>query len=223
VTTEQLANFNLGKTTEDIEVPDLPLSWSDLTSREQQAAILLSRGLSVEEMAKEMRLARPAVYYNIVKVRQKSGTSDRAALKAWTDRNTAAMGRLTSAILASRTARVGSLLQRGTPVNGADKYGTTPLYKAAVQGETEIVRMLLEAGADPDRESRGEDEGRPLCAAASWGRTDIVRLLLEHGADPNAVESQGQGRMTALAWAKHGGHIEVVELLLENEADLSLP
>jgi len=122
---------------------------------------------------------------------------------------------LTSAIFGSQVARVASLLRRGAPVNGADNYGTTPLYKAAVQGETEIVRVLLEAGADPNLESRGEDEGTPLCAAACWGRTDIVRLLLQHGADPNEVETKERGPMTALAWAQHGGYAEVAEFLLE--------
>src|SRR5256885_8150896 len=122
---------------------------------------------------------------------------------------------LTSAILGSRVARVASLLRRGVPVNGADKNGTTPLYKAAVQGETEIVRVLLEAGADPNLESGGQDEGTPLCAAASWGRTEVVRLLLQHGADPNAVETKQRGPMTALAWAQHGGYAEGVDLLVE--------
>ena len=125
---------------------------------------------------------------------------------------------LTAAILGSRVARVASLLRRGAPVNGTDKNGTTPLYKAAVQGETEIVGMLLEAGADPNLESGGEDEGTPLCAAASWGHAGIVRLLLQHGADPNLVEKPNQGSMTALAWAQRNGHSKTVELLLESGA-----
>ena len=122
---------------------------------------------------------------------------------------------LTSAVFGSRVGRVASLLRRGAPVNGTDKNGTTPLYKAAVQGEAEIVRVLLEAGADPNLESGGESEGTPLCAAAAWGRAEIVRLLIQHGADPNAVESENGGPMTALAWAERAGHAEVVKLLVE--------
>lgn len=129
--------------------------------------------------------------------------------------------RLTAAILGSHITRVASLLQRGAPVNATDKYGTTPLYAAAVQGETEIVRMLLGAGADPNRESEGETEGTPLCAAASWGRTEIVRLLLQHGADPNAIEHKGP--MTALKWAMQNGHADVVAVLLEAGADSDRP
>jgi ankyrin repeat protein len=133
-------------------------------------------------------------------------------------KNAVVIDRLTAAILGSRVAHVASLLRRGAPVNAADKYGTTPLYKAAVQGETEIVGMLLEAGADPNRESGGEDEGTPLCAAASWGHTEIVRLLLQHGAHPNAIETPDKGVMTALEWAQRNGHSAVVQLLLEGGA-----
>jgi uncharacterized protein len=123
---------------------------------------------------------------------------------------------LTSAILGSQAARIASLLRRGAKVNAPDKYGTTPLYKASVQGETEIVQILLAAGADPNQEIGGADEGTPLCAAASWGRTEIVRLLLQHGADPNLIE---RGPMTALIWAQQNGHAEATELLLAAGAD----
>ncbi len=123
---------------------------------------------------------------------------------------------LASAILGSHIGRVASLLRHGAQVNTPDKYGTTPLYRAAVQGKTEIVRILLEAGADPNQESGGEDEGTSLCAAAAWGRTEIVTLLLQHGADPNAIE---KGPMTALIWARQNGHAETVELLLGAGAD----
>jgi ankyrin repeat protein len=99
-----------------------------------------------------------------------------------------------------------------------DRCGSTPLYTAAVQGETEIVRLLLEAGADPNRESGGQSEGTPLCAAASWGRTDVVWLLLQHGADPNLAERADEVPMTALAWARRNHPEESVRLLLDNGA-----
>jgi ankyrin repeat protein len=125
---------------------------------------------------------------------------------------------LTDAILASQTELAAALLRRGASVNGESQFGSTPLYTAAVQGEVEIVRLLLEAGADPNRESGGESEGTPVCAAASWGRTEVVRLLLQHGADPNQVERADEVPMTALAWARRNQHEETVRLLLDNGA-----
>jgi len=124
---------------------------------------------------------------------------------------------LIEAILSSRPDEAAALVERGTPVDGISRYGSTPLYTAAVQGEAEIVRMLLEAGADPNQESTGESDGTPLCGAASWGFADVVRLLLRYGADPNLRESGG-GPKTALAWARRNHHDEVVRLLLENGA-----
>jgi ankyrin repeat protein len=68
------------------------------------------------------------------------------------------------------TARVKTLLQAGADPERADSEGTTPLYVASVNGEAEIVRLLLAAGASPDTESNGlGSEGTPLCAAACWG------------------------------------------------------
>jgi ankyrin repeat protein len=126
---------------------------------------------------------------------------------------------LINAILSSQTDRAASLVRQGTPVNLPSKHGSTPLYTAAVQGELAIVRLLLEAGADPNQESSGESEGIPLCAAASWGRTEVVRLLLEHGADPNLAERPKDGAMTALRWARRKGHSETAQVLLEAGAD----
>jgi ankyrin repeat protein len=79
------------------------------------------------------------------------------------------MGELFNAIYGGRRDEALSLIRSGRGLNAANEYGTTPLYAAAVQGEAEIVRCLLEHGADPNAESFGETEGTPLCAAAAWG------------------------------------------------------
>lgn len=49
----------------------------------------------------------------------------------------------------------------------------------------EVVRLLLEAGADVQR--RGFNNWTPLHAAALTGDADLVRLLLDAGADPEAT------------------------------------
>ncbi|MEV0373975.1 ankyrin repeat domain-containing protein [Streptomyces sp. NPDC050636] len=128
--------------------------------------------------------------------------------------------RLICAIYEERTERVGKLLRRGASPSAASVDGETPVYLAAVSGTADIVRLLLEAGASPDAESRGEpgSQGLPLCAAACWGHSTAVRELLSHGADPNLREDDGAG-WTALLWAATGGHQEAVRLLLEANAD----
>ncbi|MEU5222053.1 hypothetical protein AB0G55_05230 [Streptomyces toyocaensis] len=56
----------------------------------------------------------------------------------------------------------------------------TPLYAASVNGASDVVRLLLAAGASPGTESGGPGpEGTPLCAAACWGHTEtVIELLL---------------------------------------------
>ncbi|SBT93773.1 Ankyrin repeat-containing protein [Streptomyces sp. DI166] len=122
--------------------------------------------------------------------------------------------RLFEAVLAGDATTVKTLLRSGASPQGRDNEGTTPLYLASVQGEAEVARLLLEAGACPDEESRGPgSEGTPLCAAACWGHTATVRELLAHGADPNLREDQGTG-WSPLDWAQHGRHTDSAEVLV---------
>ncbi|MFF8994282.1 ankyrin repeat domain-containing protein [Streptomyces sp. NPDC014983] len=114
--------------------------------------------------------------------------------------------RLFEAILAGDASHVAAALRSGADPERADREGTTPLYTASVNGQTEIALLLLTAGARPDTESAGPGaEGTPLCAAACWGHAGTVRALLAHGADPNRREDHGTGR-TPLEWALAGPH-----------------
>lgn len=113
-----------------------------------------------------------------------------------------------------------ALLRAGAPAEATDEDGQTPLYLAAVAGEPGIVRLLLVAGADPDRPSGPDRDDLPLCGAAVGGHTEVVRALLAAGASPDRREALG---FTALAWAVGQGHTATVEALLEHGADPDLP
>lgn len=60
--------------------------------------------------------------------------------------------------------------------------GCPVLLEAASYRSSGVVRLLLDAGADPNR---GDGAMPPLMAAVIGGDTECVRLLLLHGADPN--------------------------------------
>lgn len=124
-----------------------------------------------------------------------------------------------SAILAGDAATVRAVLRAGISAAAADRYGTTPLYHASVQGEAEIAQILLEAGARPNVESGiGRPrhplcgDGLPLCAAAAHGYLDVARVLLAYGADPNLQEDRGTG-FVPLGWAVRHGSTEVADVL----------
>ncbi|MBT0962716.1 ankyrin repeat domain-containing protein [Denitromonas iodatirespirans] len=88
------------------------------------------------------------------------------------------------------------------------------LARAAGAGQTEVVRKLLAAGADPDQ--RGEQGFTPLGAAALRGHAPVVRLLLRHEADPDRKSADGA---PPLVNAARMGHAAVVEALLDAGAD----
>jgi ankyrin repeat protein len=73
---------------------------------------------------------------------------------------------------------------------------STPLSAAATSGDAQLVRLLLEYGADPNGPVAGYtsdflvDWGEyfyksPLVVATEHNNLEIVQLLLKHGADPN--------------------------------------
>ncbi|MFC1478069.1 ankyrin repeat domain-containing protein [Candidatus Margulisiibacteriota bacterium] len=92
--------------------------------------------------------------------------------------------------------------------------GKTALMVAAKRGRTEVVKLLIEAGADLNL--KNVEDRTALMIAAEKGHTEIIKLLIEAGADLNA-ECYGQ---PVLIWAAISGHTEVVKILTKSGADL---
>jgi ankyrin repeat protein len=74
------------------------------------------------------------------------------------------------------------------------------LADAAGRGQLDVVRSLLERGADPNAPEEGNaPHGRALYAAVYNKHFDVARLLLEHGANPNQeVESSADAPSIAI-------------------------
>jgi uncharacterized protein len=67
--------------------------------------------------------------------------------------------------------------------------GFTPLLFAAQQGDIEIARILLQAGADVNEST--PEEGTPLVVASASGHEKLGLFLLDQGANPNATDGFG--------------------------------
>jgi ankyrin repeat protein len=74
--------------------------------------------------------------------------------------------------------------------------GFGALHYAARQGHLGAARMLLDAGADIDQPSGG-DQSTPLLVAVINGNYDLAQELLDRGADPNLVSDDGASPLFA--------------------------
>jgi ankyrin repeat protein len=87
------------------------------------------------------------------------------------------------------------------------------LALAAQHGHAEIVRLLLDAGEDPNRYNpEGSHAHSTLLHQAVWGGHEaVVRLLIERGARLDILDTIHQS--TPLGWAIHGEQSEIEDYL----------
>ncbi len=105
-------------------------------------------------------------------------------------------GEMADAVVAGDTATVARLLNAEATAHRADPaFGLSPLGWASLTGNTAMITLLLDRGADIGAaDSAGST---PLHQAAYFGKTPAVRLLLDRGADPSARDKAGQTASTS--------------------------
>jgi ankyrin repeat protein len=121
---------------------------------------------------------------------------------------------LEKAVQQGRTRVIAYLLGEGMPSRSEESL-RAGLKAASQAARLDVCRMLLDAGADPNRVDAGG--GLPLLRAAHSGRLEVCRMLLDAGADPNRADAGGG---MPLLWAAYAGHRAVVELLLDRGANV---
>lgn len=129
-------------------------------------------------------------------------------------------------------------LAEGADLSSRDAEGYLPAARAIQGRHADVLRILLEHGADPAAVARIEPDRHPrvmyadtplIVFAAAQGGVEVVRVLLEAGTDPNQHDAQVSGppRCSVGPWttsplleAARAGDVDVVRLLVEAGADL---
>lgn len=208
-----------------------PIHWAVMTRQIEVIDELLTRGADINarrfDGARPIQLTNGDYYYRGWRDVPKDIATTPAEVLAHLVARGAYVDICTAAHMGN-LSRVRELLdQDPSLVNRVSDYGSyylgcgAPLWNAAARGHIEVVRLLLERGADPNLPEEGmAPHGRALYAAVYNGHYDIAKLLLEHGAYPNPeVESSAD----ALSIAIMNSDKKMIELLASHGAEWQIP
>ena len=95
--------------------------------------------------------------------------------------------------------------------------GATSLWAASLGGHVEVVKILIEGGANVNHGTK--TKSTPLRAASFHNRLEVMQYLIANGADLDATNIAGQ---SPLMIATLRNHSESVELLANKGADINL-
>jgi hypothetical protein len=95
--------------------------------------------------------------------------------------------------------------------------GMTAVMTASSVGDVEIVELLLNLGADPNK--RGSADRTALQYAAEKNRLAVARKLLDYGADIDAYDNT---LLTPLVMATDRGYTDLAIFLIESGADVNI-
>lgn len=141
---------------------------------------------------------------------------------------------LAGAIMSNNTAMLSSALDAGAAVNGDLGEGRTPLITAAMATRPQVVKLLLERGANANLKADDPIVGNALTAAffamngvALLGNLDepdparsaaaleVLRLVAASHPDFNLLVRRATTQKTALMMAAEAGAVDAVKILLD--------
>lgn len=125
--------------------------------------------------------------------------------------------RIADAAMEKDIAAVRTLLKQGVDVNQSQGDGMTALHWAALNGDAEIAKVLIQAGANLRATTR-LGSYTPLFMAARAGFAPIIDILVKAGAN---VRTPAQGGLTPLMMAASSSSVDALKLLIEAGAEVN--
>lgn len=126
-----------------------------------------------------------------------------------------------------------------TPVHGLMQFdgswanfdGQTPFIRAALSGDIQVMRLLLQHGADPNLATNEGSTALMAAAGINWipaqtftrpeaDYVEAVKLCLERGADVNATNTL---KLAAIHGAANRGWVSIIQILADHGATLDKP
>eukprot|EP01038_Epipyxis_sp_PR26KG_P014381 gene14381-19292_t len=123
---------------------------------------------------------------------------------------------LSDAAQANDIIKCHQLIRCGASINYIDSSNFMPIHYACRNGNFDIVKLLLELGADHSSYLTGAS---CIVIASTYGHLNVIKLLVEFGAN---VEDKGKNGTPATICALINGHLECLDYLLTNcEANIN--
>lgn len=110
------------------------------------------------------------------------------------------------------------LIDHGSPLNTIDNSGRSTILYAVDSHNDDAVRILLEAGSDPNPEV--SNRSSPLIAASFGSLVGIMELLINHGAKIDACNPEGRTALQTITGLTDAARaLDCAIILLDHGAD----
>ncbi len=100
-------------------------------------------------------------------------------------------------------------------INAFDSVGVSLLSRAILAKNFEVVKLLIEKGANPNLRNKTKSKSTPLMMCANYNLVAMANYLINHGANIDAQDSNGDA---VINWAAYMGAYSFVKLLLDSGA-----
>ena len=192
---------------------DIPLHWAAWNNSKEIAVELIQRGADVNAMNTDGNTPLHRAAWNNSKetaaelihrgadinaVNKDADTPLHRAIKKKSKETAAELIRFLRDPFNNSTTTAVEPRQRGANVNAVNKYGDTPLHRAASNNNKESAAELIQRGADVNVVNMYGDT--PLHWAAWINSKEAATELIQHGADINAVDKDGDTSLHIAAW-----------------------